>query len=279
MELIYQKSWHCTVKRIHTGEILAEATVLGTELEATGVLKADPASFEIKDARWEIFRSPGGIFNGGSEAPGLRGAAAYFNIGRVLRKEVGDAAGGLVRELLTECVRGIIQSETFLYRERGFATLKAYSEHWRKFQAGTCRYQSNLSRVKRWWDEYVGGLKHGLNLFNRSKNCSIYLLEDGIIVYGGFSDSYHELGLSCRLDLDGRVKECSGSFLRAPDQVCFECALLAGRLKGLILTACSKKQLIEIVGGPQGCEHLAALAEELRKASAFALENIRKGEV
>lgn len=278
MELIYQKSWHCTVKRVHSNMLLAEATVLGTEIEATGRLKVDQSSFEIKDARWEIFRSPGGIFNGSDEAPGLNGATAYFNIGRELRREVGNAAGGLVRDLLAQCVGGIIQAETFLFRERGFATLKAYAEHWRKFQANTCRYQSNLDRVTRWWDEYVGGLKHGLNLFNRCKNCSVYQLEDGIIAYSGFSDSYHELGLSCSLDFAGRVKECSGSFLRAPDQVCAECVLLTSSLKGLALTACSKKQLVEIVGGPQGCEHLVDLTEELRKTIAYVLANIHIGE-
>jgi hypothetical protein len=276
MELIYQKCWHCTVKRVHAGELLAETTVLGTETEATGRLKVDQNSYEIKDARWEVFRSPGGIYNGSSEAPGLIGATAYFNIGRELRREVGDTAGGLVRDLLAQCVSGIIQSETFLFQERGFPTLRAYSEHWRKFQANTCRYQSNLDRVVRWWDEFVGGLKHGLNLFNRSKYCSVYLVEGGIIAHCGFSDSYHELGLSCKLDLNGQVKECTGSFLRAPDRVCYECALLTSGLKGLELTGYSKKQLSEIVGGPQGCEHLLDLTEELRKAVTYVLANIER---
>jgi len=274
MELIYQKSWFCSVKGIHSGELLAEATVLGTEIEATGRLRVDKTSFEIKDARWEVFRSPGGIFNGSNEAPGLQGATAYFNIGPDLRRAVGDAAGGVAQDLLRECVRGIIQSETFLFRERGFPTLKAYCEHWRKSQTDTCRYQSNLDRVTRWWDEYVSGLKHGLNLFNRSKNCVVYLLADGFVVHSGFSDSYHELGLSCALDLAGRVKACSGKFLRAPDQVCFECASLPSGLKGLALTACTKKQLAEIVGGTQGCEHLVDLLEELRKTVAYTLANI-----
>ncbi|MDD4237371.1 MAG: DUF2889 domain-containing protein [Desulfotomaculaceae bacterium] len=276
MELIYQKSWFCSVKGIHSGELLAEASILGTDIEATGRLKADQTSFEIKDARWEVFRSPGGGCNGSHEAPGLQGATAYFNIGRELRREVGDDAGGLARDLLAECVRGIIQSETFLFQERGFATLKDYCDHWQKSQVDTCRYQSNLHRVTRRWDEYVDGLKHVLNLFNRSKNFSVYRLANGLIVHGGFSDSYHELGLLCNLDLAGRVKECSGKFLRAPDQVCFECALLPNSLKGLALTACTKKQLAEIVGGPQGCEHLVDLIEELRRIITYVLANIRE---
>lgn len=279
MKLIYQKSWFCSVQGSHSGELLAEASVLGTEVEATGRLRVDQTSFEIKDARWEVFRSPGGIFNGSREVSGLKGATAYFNTGRNLRKEVGDAAGGLARELLAECVRGVIQSETFLFRERGFATLRTYSDHWRQSHVNSCRNYSNLHRVTRSWDEYVDGFKHGLNLFNRFKNCSVHLVEDGLIAHAGFSDSFHELGLSCSLDFTGRVKECSGSFLRAPDQVCFECALLPSSLKGLTLTGCTKKQLSEIVGGPQGCEHLLDLAEELRKTGAYTLANIRKGEV
>lgn len=276
MELIYQKNWFCSARRIHAGELLAEATILQTDMEATGRLKVDPSSFEIKDARWEIFRSPGGAFNGSNEEPGLKGENAYFNVGRAIRNAVGDTAGGMVRDLLLECVRGVIQAETFLFQERGFPTLKAYSEHWRKVQVDTCRYQSNLNRVTRWWDEYVDGLQHGLNLFNRTKNIAVYLLPDSFLVHCGFSDSYHELGLSSRIDLDGRVQECSSTYLRAPDQVCFECALLPDGLKGVLLTECTRKQLAQIVGGPQGCDHLSALVEELRKAITWALTNTRK---
>lgn len=276
MELIYQKNWFCTVKRIHNGELLAEATVIQTDLEATGMLKVDQSSFEINDARWEIFRSPEGMYNGSNEAPGLKGATAYFNIGREIRKAAGDAAGGLVRDLLLECVKGVIQSETFLFRERGFSTLRAYSEHWRKVQVDTCRLQSNLHRVTKWWDEYVGDLKHGLNLFNRTKSTAVYLLPDNFIVHCGFSDTYHELGLLSRVDPAGRIQECSSTFLRAPDQVCFECALLPEGLKGLSLTECNRKQLSQIVGGPQGCDHLSDLVEELRKAVTRALVNTRQ---
>lgn len=38
MDLIYQKSLFCTVKDIHSGELLAETTLIGTELEAAGRL-------------------------------------------------------------------------------------------------------------------------------------------------------------------------------------------------------------------------------------------------
>jgi hypothetical protein len=276
MELIYQKNWFCSVKRDLDGEVLSEATVLQTDLEATGRLKVDPSSFGIKDARWEIFRSPGGVFNGSNEAPGLKGASAYFNIGREIRNAVGDTAGGLVRDLLLECVRGVIQSETFLFKERGFPTFRAYVEHWRKAQTGSCRYHSNLHRVIRWWDEYVGDMQHGLNLFNRTKSIAVYRLPDSLMVHCGFSDTYHELGLLSRVDLSGRVEDCSSNFLRAPDQVCFECGLLSGGLKGLSLKECSRKQLTQIAGGPQGCDHLSDLGEELRKAVTWALSGTRK---
>lgn len=276
MEFIYQKNWFCSVKRIHDGELLAEATVLQTDLEATGRLKVDQSSFEIKDARWEIFRSPGGVFNGSNEEPGLKGASAYFNIGREIRKAVGDAAGGLVMDLLLECVRGVIQSETFLFKERGFPTFRTYVEHWRKAQTDTCRYHSNLHRVTRWWDEYVGDLQHGLNLFNRTKSIAVYRLPDSLMVHCGFSDTYHELGMLSRVDLAGRVQECSSTYFRAPDQVCCECALLSAAIKDLLLPECTRKQLSQVVGGSQGCDHLSDLVEELRKAVNWVLASTRK---
>ena len=80
----------------------------------------------------------------------------------------------------------------------------------------------------------------------------IYKEHHHLIASCGFSDSYHELGMSCTLDLNGNVKECSGSFLRAPDQVCFECAQLPAGLQGKVITDCSTKQLVEIYGWASG---------------------------
>lgn len=274
IKLIYQKSQFCTAKGIYSGELLAEATVLGTEIEATGRLRADRVSFEIKDARWEVFRSPAGSLNGSGEAPGLIGIPAYLDAGRELRRIVGEQAGGVARELLAECVRGVIQAETFIFQERGFPTAAAYDDYWDEFNLNGCRYYSNLQRTTRRFNEHVAEQNHGLNLFNRFKNCSVYRLEDGLIAYGGFSDSFHELGLSYNLDLEGRIVDSSGSFLRAPDQVCFENALHPGNLKGVNLTECTKKQLAQVLGGPQGCQHLVDIADDLRKASVYVLKNI-----
>ncbi|NMA52498.1 MAG: DUF2889 domain-containing protein [Peptococcaceae bacterium] len=276
MNLIYQKQWFTTVKRINDQELLAEATVLDTEQEATGQLKVDSSSFEIKDAVWEVFRSRGGKFNGRQNVTGLKGAVAYFGVGPSMRRELGGIAGGLVRELLNECVKGIIQSETFLFRERGFASLKEYGEYWRKAHASDCRYQSNMFRAARKWEDYVAGFEHNLNLFNRFKSCMIYKEHNSLIATCGFSDSYHELGISCTLDVNGYVKECSGSFLRAPDQVCFECAQLPAGLQGNVITDCTTKQFVEIMGGPQGCDHLVDLTKDLSKIAGAALDQVNR---
>jgi len=256
--------------------LLAEATVLDTEHEATGQLRVDSSSFEIKDAAWEIFRSPGGKFNARQNVPGLKGAVAYFGVGPTMRRVLDGVAGGLVRELLNECVKSVIQSETFLFRERGFASLKEYGEYWRKVHANDCRYQSNMFRAARKWEDYVAGFEHNLNLFNRFKSCMIYKDRNNLVASCGFSDSYHELGISCTLDLNGYVKECSGNFLRAPDQVCFECAQLPAGMQGKVITDCTKKQLVEIMGGPQGCDHLVDLTQDLSKTAEAALEIVNR---
>ena len=80
---------------------------MDTEQEATGQLKVDSSSYEIKDAAWEVFRSPGGKFNARQNATGLKGAIAYFGVGPSIRRELGGIAGGLARELMNECVKAL----------------------------------------------------------------------------------------------------------------------------------------------------------------------------
>lgn len=60
MECVFQNSWFCSVNNTDGGDLLAETTLVGTKLEAAGRLVTDRSTFIIKDAGWEINRSPGG---------------------------------------------------------------------------------------------------------------------------------------------------------------------------------------------------------------------------
>lgn len=272
MKALYHSSSFTTVKTVPGGELLAECFYLSTDLEAFGKLQVDLKSFAIREARWDIYRSPGGSLDGGRDLPGLQGVEAYFNSGGDLRREVGEEGGGLPRELLAECVRGIIQVETFLFTERGYPTARAYEEFWEKMYSGSCRYYSNLDRVTRSWFDHVGGFLRSGCLYNRCKNSAVYRRsEGGLTATGNFSDSFHELGVNLSLNGEGVAAACSGNFLRAPDRVCFENAGHLDYLTGKKISAMSKKAVAEGLGGPQGCNHLVDLVYDIGKAVASVL--------
>lgn len=267
MEALYHSSSFTTVKTLPGGELLAECFYLGTDIEAVGKLQVDAKSFSIRGARWDIYRSPGGSLNGGRDLPELLGVEAYFNSGGDLRRAAGGEGGGLPRELLAECVRGIIQAETFIFNERGYPTARAYEESWKKMYSDSCRYYSNLDRVTRSWFDHVGGLLRSGCLYNRCKSCSVRRLpEGGLTAAGSFSDSFHELGVHLSLTGEGVATTCTGNFLRAPDRVCFENAGHLDYLVGKKIAALNKKMVAAGLGGPQGCNHLVDIVYDIARA-------------
>ncbi len=273
MSCIYQISWFSKVMRVQPEELLAESTIIGTDAEASGRLLTDAANFEIKEASWEVIRSPGGVLDGRGVVPGLKGVAAYFNAGKELRRAVGEEAGGLARELFAECIRGMIQAETFLYQERGYPTAEAYGGYWEKLYLNSCRYYSSLDRISRRWSDYVSGYSTGSTFFNRVKSCSIYKKRDGLTTAGILTDSFHEMSAIIDFNAEGTVTGCSGNFLRAPDQVCFENSSLLDGLIGAPLIGFGKKDIAKIIGGPLGCDHLVDLVGDMVKSINTVFKN------
>ncbi|MCG9969126.1 DUF2889 domain-containing protein [Pelotomaculum terephthalicicum JT] len=272
MEILYQSSSFSTVKVVHGDELLAESILISTDFEAVGRLVADLKSFRIKDARWDVYRSPGNSMNGGKELPELTGVEAYFSAGGFLRRAAGDEAGGLPRELLAECVKGIIQAETFIFIARGYPSAKAYEDYWDKIYLNVCRYYSNLERIARRWFDYIGDYHRAGNLFNRFLHCRVCRRDDRYLTASGsFSDSFHELGVRVDLNDKGAIIDCAGNFLRAPDQVCLENREHVFKLIGKEIARMEKKEIGELVGGPQGCNHLVDLIHGIGKAVTVSL--------
>jgi len=272
MEVLYQGSFFSTVKRVHGGELLAETFFISTAFEAVGWLRVGLKSFEIKEARWDIYRSPDNSLNGGRNSPELKGVEAYFKVGGDLRRAVGGVGGGLPQELLAECIRGIIQAETFVFAERGYPTARAYEEFWKKTYLNSCRKYSNLDRVIQSWYDHVGDCTRNGCLFTRNKSCSVYRQPDGsLMATGGFSDSFHELSVCLSIaGIGGVITACTGNFLRAPDPVCFENVDHLASLIGKDIANLSKKELAKDTGGPQGCNHLVDIIYDTGKAVAAA---------
>jgi hypothetical protein len=272
MKFLYQDSHMTTIKR-EEDELLASSLFLSSDYEITAMLRVDVRSFRVKRACLDTYRSPGNCLNGGKDLPQLVGFEAYFNEGRELLRAVGNEGNGVPRDLFNECVNGIIQAETYLLEERGFPSPRAYEEFWEKSYATSCRYYAHVARATYTWYEYLGHTQRRGNLFNRYKSCAVYQKRDGdLVAQGSFSDSFHELGLSAQLRRDGVIADISGNFIRTRDPVCLEVEQRLASLKGKPVTELGKRDIREMLGGAEGCVHLADIANDLRKAIAAALK-------
>ncbi len=271
MDLVYQNNFFSTVKDFHQANLIAETVRIGTDIEAVGKLIVNSKTFVINGAGWEIIRSPGGVQNGSGTVHGLIGTTAYFNAGAALRRAVEGESSGLIKGLLSECVRGVIQAETFLYRERGYPTPEAYGEYWEKSYLDSCRYYSNLNRISVRWQDYVRKINPGNNYFNRFKTYSIYKRSGGIRAIGILSDTFHEINISMDLRRDGLVTGCTGSFLRSPDPVCIENISLLEQFQGSIFPGRRRKEIAKIIGGPQGCDHMVSLLSDMEETITHVL--------
>ena len=270
MEVLYQGSYFYSVKKVQESELLAETVFLDTRLEAVGTLLVDLKSFRIKEAGWEIHRAPDPELLGRGVLPDLKGVEAYFGAGRALSRAAGGIGGGLVRGLLTECVRGIIQAETYVTKYRGFPTEDDYERWWKQEHVDSCRFYKRENMGKNHWFAYIGGHRRENNLFNRYKSMAVYRRIDGsLFATGSFSDSFHELNVQLSFDGD-RIASCKAAFLRAPGSFCIESLELLGLLNGKSMAELKKKEVAGIIGGPEGCIHLVDIIYDTLVAAGDA---------
>lgn len=259
MSDILHRHWYTSVRRDPGATILDAKTVYcGTDSEVSARLLVDQTTFAITGADWEEY-SPTVEY---VELPELLQVEAYFNCGPVLKEKLAGL-GVFPRSLFADTVRGIIQAETYLLKERGFNSAADYSNYWEKFYANSCRYYSNLHRINQKWYEYAGGYRNR-NLFNRFKS-QVVSKDDhagGYRVSGLLSDSFHELSVNMLLDENLLITDCSGALLRAPDAVCQEAVSFLLKLPGQQADNMDKKQTAALLGQGEGCVHLIDIVFE-----------------
>ena len=262
MKTIYHNNIAISVNRLDAGRLVAQCLLVSTGYEAVATIEAATDSFVIRQADWKVYRSPKAVLNGGGLATALVGTEAYLGAGAALRA-VAETAGPLPKELLAECVKGIIQAETYLFSERGFASSDAYEAYWKTRYLNSCRLYSNLERVTHSWYKHVATRDWGDSLFNRFKTAVVKRREDdSLLVSGGFIDSFHELAAALTV-ADGVVTDCAGGFLRAPDPVCRENEAHFAALTGRQLDSLTTREIGGVAGGAAGCSHLADLLNHL----------------
>lgn len=241
-----------TGNRQSTGQLNAQTMYCGTDREVGTRLRVDLVSFKILEATLENHSPPVTIM----DIPQIRGIEAYLKSGPAIR----DALAHLdyfPRELFAETIRGIIQAETFLYKERGFASASEYNEHWNKTFANSCRYYSNLDRITQKWVDYADYMRTG-NLFNRFKTQSVYAINDkgGYFIVATFCDSFHELSIEIETDNSLVITKANSTLLRAPDNVCREATVFLQQLPGHGTASLDKKKIAALLGKGDGCVHI-----------------------
>lgn len=264
-KVIYHRNISITVSRISPVLLLSKSILLSSGCEAIAQIMAATADFKIHDAWWEIYRSPDSLQVSGRTVTELTGVEAYFDADPALRA-VGDIDGDLPRELLAECVKGIIQAETYLFQDKGFTSAEVFeTTSMNKSYANSCRLYSNMDRVDQTWYEYIADRKSGDALFSLCKTAVIRSIGDGtFIADGGYTDSFQELDIRLTA-LAGVVVGAYGNFQRAPDSICLENMALLARLNGQTIASLTEQQVEDYCGGPLGCGHIVDIVNHILK--------------
>ncbi len=250
---------------------MAEAVLLSTDCEIVARLTAAADTFLIEQAEWEQLRQGAEYAPVGATVPSLLGVEAYFGVAAALTRAFPDPAQEFVREMFAECVKAVLQSETYLYSQRGFDDSRAYQDNWDISHPNSCRYYSHLDTVQSRWFDHIGPQPRTQNLFHRHKNVAVWGSAAGLLhATGSFLDSFHEVGIVAECELSGEIKTFAATFMRAPDQICFGTALLVQDLTGKNIRQLTRRDINLCAGGAEGCAHLLDIGRdtvaELHKA-------------
>jgi len=123
----------------------------------------EPKKFKILKATVETCRTPNGVdFCQKRELSEMAGSDAAFGVGEALRKV--NWKSKLEQNLFVENTKALIQSLAPLLIENGMGY--AIDEYMRKNFVNSCRFYSNLDRVKISWDDYAKDQKRFTNYFS-----------------------------------------------------------------------------------------------------------------
>ncbi|MFZ5597058.1 MAG: DUF2889 domain-containing protein [Bacillota bacterium] len=262
MKFIHHSHWNTSVQIVDKDSLLGRTVFLSGKMECSAGLLVNIKTFRIEKARWEIYNGPDGPLS--ADINTLAGVEAYMGSGKELRAAVLNNWGEKAYSMVSETVRGIIQSETYLFKERGYKNAKSYDEYWNRMYLNSCRYYSNLDRVTTSWQKHISGQKRFKNLYNKFKAVSVQESKEVYSVNASLSDSFHEVGLNLTLDKKiGTVSTINCLLMRCPDPVCAEAGSYAHNLLGQQLTSMSKKELAESLAGPRGCVHIIDLIHDV----------------
>lgn len=277
--------------------MISRVLLLDADREISCEIQADVHTLEIRDVRMEVLKAPG---ENADEIPlgFLIGEKTFIEGKRVIRTHLTDPADRLSSYLLQQSINGIIQAETYFWHDRGFPDAESYNRYWDDLEQSGCRMYSHPDPADLRWLDYAppGPRRHAL--FHRLK--SVQILEsggqcaascaaqtdagqegqspaeeggessvtmNGFVCRGDFIDSYHEISIQLICDSQGIIREAQIQFLRAPGKACFENEGHAFTLPGHSIYDLKSADIIELIGGEDGCYHLVEILKDMRTLS------------
>ncbi|NLD47386.1 MAG: DUF2889 domain-containing protein [Clostridiaceae bacterium] len=250
------------VNRLDDDSLFAQCSYVSTKQEALAWIITDTKYFTVKNAGLEIYRSYKEKA-GYKSFPQLSGLQAYLNCGEKWKSILGPD-NSFAWDLFSQCIKGIIQSETFCYQERGFLQKQDYLDYWDKVYKNGCYKFTHIEDSNNRWFEYIGDTPRQYNLFNRSYCVDISNKEYGRQISATIIDSYHEISVQLLCDRGNTIFRCSADPVRIPDDMCQAGLKNITKLFGQNILLLDRKRINHLVGGLEGCAHLADILNEIR---------------
>jgi hypothetical protein len=248
--------------------LLSKTILINREWEIEARLLVEISSFRIECAEVEANKAPEEVELGIQVTNALKGMKGYIEGKKELNRLLEFPGGEMLKYLFNQCINGLIQAETYVYKERGFANREDYDVYWDKLEENGCRMYSHIDPKDCKWMDYVKPKEKQRNLFNRFKTYNIARnSEDKIVARASFSDSYHELNIEILfLEESGIVENCQICLSRAPGKACFENKCHETQLVGKNIYHLKKTDIIKLLGQSEGCYHLVDITADLLQA-------------
>ena len=273
IKILEQGAWINYANSLNEKELISQAMLLSTRYEYSATLCATKDEFKITRAYYSIHRCPDMSKRVEADIPELIGGSAQADGVKAI-KDLKDFSGdGNIKELLIECVRGMIQAETYLLEELGFKTREEYEEDWRIDKDGYCRAYWNTAPPIEEWPTYIGAYEHYRteNFYNKYKSYVILQKNEGeAIINGVYNDSFHEMHSEITYDLANRnINAFDMIVCRAPHAPCYELSYTAAdSFIGKSIDSFPKREVGKLIGGGPGCFHLVDIVYDMASAAA-----------
>lgn len=270
MDIVRQSDVSCNVK-LEGNRVYSHGILIDNEWEAEVKIWVDVKTFIIEEATWEIHRTPLDIPIGCYSINAMRGKSGYIDGKKELNILLSQKGGEMLKYMFNQCINGLIQAETCVYKQRGYVKAEDYDAYWDELEKNGCRMYSNKSEDDLSWSKYSAPLIQENNLFNRFKSTKIiYNGDKNMLCYGNLADTYHRINVNIEYNKDtGIISDCEILFSKAPGKACFTNDIHKHKLIGVNFKELTKKEIICLLGKSEGCYHLVEIVVDILRTIKY----------